>query len=92
MNLHRKLPYIPNLVAMLSLGFSIILWLGVRVSSVKIHLWVVCRQDLESVILSAVALGASSKKISTLGLISFGVFVIVLIHEYLELVGLPDIK
>jgi uncharacterized membrane protein len=87
MNLRRKLPYIPNFVAMLSLGFSIILWLGIRVSSVKIHPWVVCQQDLVTVILSAVALGASSKAISTLGLISFGVFVIVLIHEYLVLVG-----
>lgn len=87
MNLHRKLPYIPNLVAMLSLGFSIIWWLGARVSSVKIHLWELCGIDLVSVILSALALGAASKKISTLGLISFGVFVIVLIHEYLVLVG-----
>lgn len=90
MNLHRRLPFIPSFVAILSLGLSIILWLGVRVSSVKIHPWVVCRQDLVSVILSAVALGAASKKILTLGWISFGVFVIVLIHEYLELVGLPD--
>lgn len=75
---------------MLSLGFSIIVWLGVRISSVKIHPWVYCRQDLVSVILSAVALGAASKKISTLGWISFGVFVIVLVHESLDLVGLPD--
>jgi hypothetical protein len=90
MNLHRKLPCVPNLLAEVCLFLAVFIWLGDLVTSVGIHPWYRSRHDLFSVILSAVAAGASSKQVSILGLIGFVVFVILLIQEYLVLVGLPD--
>ncbi len=90
MNLYYKLPYVPNLLAKVCLWLSIFNWLGLQVSSVRIHPWDYSRNYLISFILSAVAWGASSKTTSILGLIGFGVFGFLLIQKYLVFTGLPN--
>ncbi|MBN8419523.1 MAG: hypothetical protein J0L73_11445 [Verrucomicrobia bacterium] len=85
MNLHRKLPYVPQLLAGLCLLVAIISGLQDPISSVKVHPWYRCQHDLFSVILSAVAAGAYSKTVRFMGLISFGVFAFLLLQEYLVL-------
>lgn len=88
MNLFHNLPYVLNLLAKVCLGLSIFNWLGDQVSSVRVHPWEHCRIDLISAILSAVATGASSRRVAILGLIGFGAFGFLLIQEYLVLVRL----
>ena len=91
MNLFHKLPYVPNLLAKVCLGLAIFNWLGLQVSSVRVHPWERCQNDLISAILSAVALGAASRRVAILGLIGFGAFGYLLIRDYLMLVRLyPD--
>ncbi len=84
MNLHRKALYVPNLLAKSCLGLAIFMWLGDQVRSTRVHLGERCRLDVCLVVLSVVALGASSKLVSILGMIAFSLFMYCLIQEYAE--------